>query len=212
MPPSPLPAREPRPRLLTVGHSNRSLHDFLALIAAHGVQAIADVRRQPASRRHPHFTAPALAASLTAAGIAYRHVPELGGRREPRADSPHTALAEGAFRGYADHMASDEFARGLAALLALAGARRTAAMCAEADPAHCHRSFIADALLVRGHEVEHIVDAGPARAHTLHPAARVEGEWLCYDGSQTRLGLGLGLGTDPKSSETPPSARRHPKL
>src|SRR5437660_1726376 len=131
-------------------------------------------------------------------------------RREPRADSPHTALAEGAFRGYADHMASDEFARGLAALLALAGARRTAAMCAEADPAHCHRSFIADALLLRGYEVEHIVDAGPARAHTLHPAARVEGEWLCYDGSQTRLGLGLG--TDPESSETPQPARRHPKL
>jgi len=177
------------PFLMTVGHSHRGLDEFLALLAAHRIEAVADVRRHPASRRHPHFAAPALAASLAAAGVAYRHLPELGGMREPRADSPHTALAETAFRGYADHMASAEFARGLEALLALAPTRRTAFLCAEADPAHCHRSFIADALVARGHRVEHILGQGPTRAHVLRQGARIEAGTLVYDGSQGRLGL-----------------------
>jgi len=175
--------------LLTVGHSNRGLQAFLALLAAHRVEAIADVRRHPASRRHPHFTSGPLEHALGEASVRYLHLPELGGMREPRADSPNRALAEGAFRGYADHMASDEFARGIASLLELAGGARTAAMCAEADPAHCHRSFVADALLVRGHTVAHIVETGPARAHELHRQARVEGQRLVYDGSQGRLAL-----------------------
>jgi uncharacterized protein (DUF488 family) len=119
----------------------------------------------------------------------YVHLPELGGMRTPRADSPHTALADGPFRGYADHMASDEFARGLARLVSLAAARRAAAMCAEADPAHCHRSLISDLLVVGGHAVAHIVDAGPARAHLLSPQARAGGGALVYDGAQGRLPL-----------------------
>ena len=131
----------------------------------------------------------ALARSLSEARIAYAHVPELGGLREPSADSPHTALADGPFRGYADHMASDEFARGLAQLLAVAASRRTAVLCAEADPAHCHRSLLADVLLARGHRVEHIVDTGPARAHALHHHARAEGGSVVYDGAQRRLPL-----------------------
>jgi uncharacterized protein (DUF488 family) len=182
--------------LLTVGHSNRSLQALLELLAAHRVEAVADVRRHPVSRRHPQFAGPALARSLREAGIEYVHIPELGGMREPgtraqdgSADSPHTALAEGAFRNYADHMASDEFARGLAGLVGVAAAKRTAAMCAEADPAQCHRSLLADALLARGHAVAHIVDGGPARAHRLHTSARVEGEALVYDGAQRRLPL-----------------------
>jgi uncharacterized protein (DUF488 family) len=175
--------------LLTVGHSNRALQDLLALLAAHDVEAIADVRRHPASRRHPHFAGTALARSLSEARIAYAHVPELGGMREPSGDSPHTALADGPFRGYADHMASDEFARGLAKLLAVAASRRTAVLCAEADPAHCHRSLLADVLLARGHQVEHIVDAGPARPHALHHHARAEGGTVVYDGAQRRLPL-----------------------
>jgi uncharacterized protein (DUF488 family) len=178
------------PRILTVGHSNRSLDQFLALLAAHGIEAIADVRRHPASRRHPHFSGARLAASLAAAGIAWHHLPELGGLREPGADSPHIALEERAFRGYADHMALDEFARGLAALVGLAAARRTAAMCAEADPANCHRSLLADLLIVRGHAVEHIVDTGTARPHVLHASARIERGALVYDGAQGRLPLG----------------------
>ena len=157
------------------------------MLAAHGVQAVADVRRHPASRRHPHFGQRPLALALHAAGVHYVHLPELGGLREARDDSPHTALADGPFRGYADHMASDEFARGLSALVRLAAAKTTAAMCAEADPAHCHRSLLADALLVRGHSVAHIVDADPARPHALNASARAERGVLVYDGAQRRL-------------------------
>jgi len=175
--------------LLTVGHSNRSLQAFMELLAAHRVEVIADVRRHPVSRRHPQFEGAALARSLGEAGIEYVHLPELGGMRTPRADSAHTALADGPFRGYADHMASAEFARGVERLLELAAAKTTAAMCAEADPAHCHRSLLADALLARGHAVAHIVDAGPARAHELHRGARFERGSLVYDGAQRRLPL-----------------------
>ena len=176
-------------RLLTIGHSNRSLADFLALLAAHQVEAVADVRRHPASRRHPHFAGDALERALRAAGVGYAHIPELGGMRAPRADSPHTALADGPFRGYADHTASDEFACGLARLLALAAVKRSAMMCAEAEPSHCLRSLLADTLIARGHAVADIVDAGPARAHRLPAHARVEGESVVYDGSQRRLPL-----------------------
>jgi|SRR6516165_1835742 uncharacterized protein (DUF488 family) len=175
--------------LLTVGHSNRALQELLSLLAAHGVAAVADVRRHPASRRHPHFASAALERSLRDMGIAYLHVPELGGMREPAAESPHTALREGWFRAYADHMGSSEFARGVTRLLELAAARTTAAMCAEAEPSHCHRSLLADALVARGHEVGHIVDAGPARAHELHRGARIERGTLVYDGAQRRLPL-----------------------
>jgi uncharacterized protein (DUF488 family) len=175
--------------LLTVGHSNRGLQAFLSMLAAHRVQAIADVRRHPASRRHPHFAQAPLERALGEAGLRYLHVPELGGMREPRADSPNTALAEGAFRGYADHMASDEFARGIASLLELASGARAAVMCAEADPAHCHRSFVADALLVRGHTVAHILDPALSRPHVLQAHARTEGQGLVYDGAQGRLAL-----------------------
>ena len=174
--------------VLSIGHSNRSLADFIGLLGAHGVRALADIRRHPVSRRHPHFAGDALARALGEAGIDYAHIPELGGMREPRADSPHTALADGPFRGYADHMASAEFARGLARLLALT-AKRTAAMCAEADPAHCHRSLLADALVARGHAVAHIVDGGAARAHGLQVRARIDGVSVVYDGSQASLPL-----------------------
>jgi uncharacterized protein (DUF488 family) len=176
-------------RLLTVGHSNRSLADFLALLAAHRVEVVADVRRYPSSRRHPQFEGSSLGRALGEAGIGYVHLVELGGMRLARPDSPHVALAADLFRGYADHMASDEFARGVARLLEVAAAKSTAAMCAEADPAHCHRSLLADALLVRGHAVAHIVDAGPSRAHRLHARARSEGGTLVYDGAQGRLPL-----------------------
>jgi uncharacterized protein (DUF488 family) len=193
MVPEPAPGPAPDPaalHILTVGHSNRALGDFLGLLAAHRVEALADVRRHPASRRHPHFAGPALERSLGTAGIAYLHIPELGGMREPRPDSPHTVLAEGAFRGYADHMTSAEYARGLSRLLVFAAAKRAAVMCAEADPAHCHRSLLADALLARGHTVAHIVDPGAAVAHALDTRARIAGGALVYDGAQGRLALG----------------------
>ncbi|HEX5759713.1 MAG TPA: DUF488 domain-containing protein [Thermoanaerobaculia bacterium] len=160
-------------RVHTAGHSTRTADELLALLAGAGVELLVDVRRFPASRRHPQFGREALAAALAAAGIEYRHEPDLGGRRAPRPDSPHTAWRVAAFRGYADHMETPEFAAALARLEALAAARRTAVLCAEALPHRCHRRLIADALVARGHEVVHLLAPGRAEQHALHPEARV---------------------------------------
>lgn len=174
----------------TIGHSTRTLADLLDLLGVHDVAGVADVRRFPASRRHPRFGREALAASLAAAGLAYDWLPELGGRRPARPDSPHTAWRVAAFRGYADHMDSPEFAAGLARLLALAAHRPTAVMCAEAVPWRCHRQLLADALVARGVEVRHVVDRAPARPHRLSPLARVVGDRIVYDVGQLSLGGG----------------------
>lgn len=168
--------------LFTVGHSNRSFEDFLAILKAHGVARILDVRRYPTSRKWPHFDAAALEASLAAAGLAYSGLPELGGRRRPRADSPHTAWREPSFRGYADFMDTPEFARGLSRAAALASEAPSSLMCAEAVPWRCHRSLIADAFLARGGEVFDILSAREARPHRLPEFARTEGERVIYDG------------------------------
>ena len=124
------------PRILTIGHSTRPIEAFVALLGAHAVTLVADVRAMPYSRRHPQFGREALARALAASGIGYAHLPALGGKREGRADSPNRAIGEAGFRAYADHMASGEFAAGLAALATLADApdARVAMMCAEADP------------------------------------------------------------------------------
>ncbi|MBA2080066.1 MAG: hypothetical protein BGP10_06720 [Rhodanobacter sp. 68-29] len=171
----------------TIGHSTRTLEEFLALLAAFRIEAIADVRRFPGSRRQPQFARDALAQSLPAHDIAYQWIPELGGRRRARPDSPNTAWRNAAFRGYADHLASAEFAAGLAALLAFAARQRTAVMCAEAVWWRCHRAIIADVLKQRGIEVVHILD----RQHgTLHPwtsAAHVENGELSYAAPQPPL-------------------------
>jgi uncharacterized protein (DUF488 family) len=165
----------------TLGHSTRTADDFLALLATHRIRGIADVRRYPASRRHPHFARESLAESLAGAGLHYDWLPALGGRRSPRAESPHVAWREPAFRGYADHMETPEFHDGLAALLELAGARPTAILCAEAVPWRCHRQLIADALVARGVVVLHVIDAGMPRLHALSRLARLDGERVVYD-------------------------------
>jgi uncharacterized protein (DUF488 family) len=165
----------------TLGHSTRSADAFAALLAAHGIRGVADVRRYPASRRHPHFAREALADALTAAGLRYDWLPALGGRRRARADSPHVAWREAAFRGYADHMETAEFQRGLAALLELAVERRTAVLCAEAVPWRCHRQLIADALVARGVRVFHVIDTGAPRPHALSRLARLDGTRVVYD-------------------------------
>jgi len=172
----------------TIGHSTRSLEALVALLRAHGIQRVADVRRFPRSRRHPHFDAAALARDLPAAGIAYRHLPGLGGFRRPRPDSRNTGWRHASFRGYADYMETDEFTGHVRALLEEASATPTAIMCAEAVPWRCHRSLIADALLARGVEVRHIL--GPARAepHTLTEGARVEGDRVVYPGEPDLFG------------------------
>ncbi len=168
--------------VLTVGHSNRTLEDFLALLQAHGVEKVIDVRRFPSSRRHPHFNGPALSAALAAVGIGYRHIPELGGRRTPRPDSVHTAWKTPGFRGYADHMETPAFRAALETVLAEAAQARIALMCAEALPWRCHRRLIADALVVRGIQVEHIRDLQRRERHRLTLWARVEGTRLIYAG------------------------------
>ena len=172
----------------TLGHSTLAAGDFLALLDAHGLAAIADVRRFPASRRHPHFAREALADALARTGCAYTWLPALGGRRSARPDSLHVGWQTAAFRAYADHMETEEFAGGLAALLALAAAHPTAILCAEAVPWRCHRQLIADALVARGVEVRHVLGPAPARPHRLTSFARLEGERVVYDGGQLVLG------------------------
>lgn len=163
------------PPLFTIGHSTREIAELLALLAEHDIELLVDVRRFPGSRRHPQFSRDALAASLAAAGVEYLHEPDLGGRRQPRPDSPHVAWRVAAFRGYADHMESPQFAAALDRLLRRAAGSRTVILCAEAVPWRCHRRLIADAATVRGVEVRHILAPGRAERHELDPNARVEG-------------------------------------
>jgi len=165
----------------SVGHGARSLEEFLATLQDANIQALADVRSQPGSRRHPQFGAQPLAAALGEVGIAYAHLPALGGRRKPRADSPHRALRVAAFRGYADHMSTAEFARGYDRLVSLARGSRTAFMCAETLWWRCHRRLIADRLTVDGWRVTHLLAPGKGEPHVLWDAARIDDGNLVYD-------------------------------
>ncbi len=169
--------------IFTLGHSTRSLQDFLALLDEHDIELLSDVRRFPGSRRFPHFRRETLAAALATAGIAYRHLPGLGGRRKPEADSPHTYWTNAGFRAYADHMETAEFRETFAELLELAADRTTALMCAEAVPWRCHRQLVADALVAAGRRVVHIIGPGRSEGHVLNVSARVlpDGR-LIYDG------------------------------
>ena len=173
---------EEGPRIHTVGHSNKSLEDFLSLLKAHGISRILDVRRYPTSRKWPHFDAAALAESLRGAGVDYVGLPHLGGRRRPRPDSPHVAWRDDSFRGFADFMDTPEFAEGLAQVERLASEMPSALLCAEALPWKCHRSLIADALVARGIEARHIMSAKAADVHTLTSFARVDGTRVTYPG------------------------------
>lgn len=175
--------------VLTVGHSNRPLDEFLALLRAHDVRRVVDVRTVPRSRRVPWSSRDALAPALHEAGVAYEHLPPLGGLRKPQKESPNAAWRNAGFRGYADHMQTPEFQAGLERLLKLAGERRTAMMCAEAVPWRCHRSLVADALTARGAHVRHIATPAPANPHALTSFARVDGTSVTYPGppKQARL-------------------------
>lgn len=164
----------------TIGHSSRPLDEFLALLAQHRVEVLADVRRFPGSRRQPQYAQDALAASLARKKNRYCWLPALGGRRRARADSPNGAWRNASFRGYADHMASEEFARGMDELLALAAGRRTAIMCAEAPWWRCHRALIADQLCAVGIEVIHILDRTRSVAHPMTAPARLVRGALSY--------------------------------
>jgi uncharacterized protein (DUF488 family) len=166
----------------TVGHSTHSAEAFIALLAAHGITQVADVRTIPASRRHPQFAKGALATALKDCGISYRHFPELGGLRRPRPDSLNTALRHPGFRGYADYMQTPEFLEGVAALEAFSRVGAAAVMCAEAVWWRCHRRLLADALLVRGVRVQHILSGAPAKLHELTGFGRVHEGTIRYPG------------------------------
>lgn len=164
----------------TIGHSTRTLEAFLELLAAYRIEAVADVRRFPGSRRYPHFAKDALSETLPTHGIVYQWLPKLGGRRPVRSDSPNDGWRNASFRGYADYLTTAEFAEGLDELLALAGLQRTAMMCAEALWWRCHRALIADVLRVRGVEVIHIIDPGHSTVHPYTSPARIVDGRLSY--------------------------------
>ena len=166
----------------TVGHSTRSAEEFGRILLAHDIKVLVDVRSFPGSRRYPQFNRTALAESLNAIGIEYRHEPRLGGRRTPRADSHNTAWKNASFRAYADHMESEEFRKGVKDLLELAATARTAVMCAESLWWRCHRSLISDYLKAAGHTVIHILDQNKSEEHPFTAAARIVDGELSYRG------------------------------
>jgi uncharacterized protein (DUF488 family) len=163
----------------TIGHSARPLEAFFALLTRERIQQLVDVRRYPVSRRQPQFSRERLEAECVTRKIAYAHTPALGGHRSPGPASPNAAVRNAALRGYADHMDSPEFRAALRDLIATSSAVRLAVMCAEADPGRCHRRFLADALLVAGCSVEHIVTEQTI-PHQLHPHAQLAGDKLTY--------------------------------
>src|SRR4051812_48859682 len=164
----------------TVGHSVRTTDDFLSVLRAYDIELVADVRRFPGSRRLPQFGADALEQNLAKANIGYCSFVRLGGRRRPVKDSPNDGWRIAAFRGYADHVASEEFAEGLMELLVLANGLRTAVMCAEVLWWRCHRRVIADVLVSLGVRVMHIRDAKNVEEHRLMPPARLVRGALTY--------------------------------
>jgi uncharacterized protein (DUF488 family) len=166
--------------ILSLGHSVRPQEETLALLRENGVTLLADVRAYPRSRRNPQYNSDAFAQALAEAGIAYRHLPELGGMRKPKAASVNEGLKEEGFRGFADYMQTPEFAASLAGLVGLSRGQRLAIMCAEAKPLECHRSLISDALSARGVEVRHIIGPGKTEPHAYTRAAEVRGTRVTY--------------------------------
>lgn len=161
----------------TIGHSTHPIDEFTSILNTHGITRIADVRRFAGSRNYPHFNPDALAPTLSATGIAYTALPDLGGRRKPKPDSMHTAWRNEAFRGYADYMDSADFEAAAVELMTLARRDRVAMMCAEGVWWRCHRSMISDYLKVRGWTVLHILGTAAPKEHPYTPVARlVDGE------------------------------------
>jgi uncharacterized protein (DUF488 family) len=166
----------------TIGHSTRTHEVFVALLKEHNVKVLVDVRRWPASKRYPHFHREALAAGLSHEQIVYVWRGDLGGFRKPSADSQNMAWKVGAFRAYADFMLTPEFETVMQEIEQLATSKRIAIMCAEAVPWRCHRQLLADAFLVRGFSVRHIMDDG-CHPHSLPPFAMPKGTKIFYPAS-----------------------------
>ena len=171
--------------LYTIGHSTRSIDEFLSALRAHSIGALVDIRSFPVSRRLPHFNRESLEQTLSASGIQYLWLKELGGRRRKiRDDSPNVALRNASFRNYADYMLTAEFEHGISELLSLAQRSPTAYMCAERVYFRCHRMLVSDWLVAQGHEVLHIDAEGPPRTHKLMSEARVVDGQVIYRGDR----------------------------
>ena len=169
----------PATRIWTIGHSTRSADEFVELLRANTIDGLVDVRTIPRSRRHPHFGRDALDARLKDEGIEYRHFGVLGGLRKPRPDSPNGAWRNEAFRGYADHMLTREFASAIDELLRFGGDRNAAVMCAEAVWWQCHRMLLSDALVARDVDVRHIMSlrgTSSVQPHRLTPFAQISAD------------------------------------
>jgi uncharacterized protein (DUF488 family) len=175
-----MPKDEPPPLVMTIGHSTRTFEEFIGLLQVHGATRVVDVRTVPRSRHNPQFNMASLPGSLKKAGLGYMHLPGLGGLRHARRDSLNLGWHNASFRGYADYMQTPEFAQSLDELIQLASQERIVLMCAEAVPWRCHRSLIADALLVRGIRTEHIMSATRRQVHTLTPFAKARGSAITY--------------------------------
>jgi len=166
--------------IYALGHSTRTLDDFIAILAAHGITIVADIRTIPKSRHNPQFNEESLKQALEDRSIRYVHFTELGGLRKARKDSINTGWQNASFRGFADYMQTREFASAIRRLMRLGKTGRTAIMCAEGNPFRCHRSLVADALTVRKVRVLHISSKTSAREHTLTRFAKVEGTKITY--------------------------------
>ncbi len=175
------------PTIFTIGHSTHSIEEFAAMLAAHGIEQVMDVRTIPKSRHNPQYNGDTLEKSLKEHGILYEHMPKLGGLRHARKDSPNRGWENASFRGFADYMQTQEFEEGLLKLIELAGKKKTAIMCAEAVPWRCHRSLIADALTVRGIAVMDIMSKTSIKPHSITPWAEVRGTTIIYPKSQIDL-------------------------
>src|ERR1039457_4456335 len=174
------PKPKPSPIVLTVGHSTRTLEEFIGLVQAHGAARVVDVRTVPRSLHNPQFNKDSLLDSLKKVGLSYVHMPGLGGLRHAKPDSINMGWRNASFRGYADYMQTPEFKQSLEELIQLANRERIVLMCAEAVPWRCHRSLIADALLVRGIRTEDILSPTRRQVHTLTPFAKVRGIAITY--------------------------------
>jgi len=177
-----MPTAGPSLIVLTIGHSTRTLDEFIRLLQAHAVTCVVDVRTVPRSRHNPQFNKASLPRALKKAGLDYVHLPGLGGLRHAKRDSPNMGWRNTSFRGYADYMQTPEFEHSLEELIHVANQGRIALMCAEAVPWRCHRSLVADALLVHGIRTEDIMSPTRRHVHTLTPFAKVRGTTITYPG------------------------------
>jgi uncharacterized protein (DUF488 family) len=195
-----IPKEEPSPLVMTIGHSTRTIDEFIGLLQAHAVSRVVDVRTIPRSRHNPQFSKDSLPDSLKKAGLGYVHMPGLGGLRHAKPDSINMGWRNASFRGYADYMQTPEFEQNLEELIQLARQEQIAIMCAEAVPWRCHRSLIADALLVRGIRTEDITSPTRRTLHTLTPFAKVRGTTITYPAEASK-----------NSQKKPPTKRLRPQ-